>query len=203
MGSPAHGLLLVMSGPSGVGKTSIIHSMLDRLGASFSVSATTRQKSDKETDGVDYFFISKEEFQRWIDAGRFLEYAQVFGRNWYGTPREAVERQLAQGRVVVLDIDVQGAAQVKRSMPDAYFIFILPPSDEELLRRLRDRGRDDADSIERRHAEARKEIGFAHESGVYDAFVVNDDLARATNEVESLVRARIASGPASIASRRR
>ncbi|MFO0827596.1 MAG: guanylate kinase [Phycisphaerales bacterium] len=184
------GLLLIMSGPSGVGKTSIVRAIVEQLGARFSVSATTRARTAQERDGVDYFFISRDEFQRWIDEGRFLEYAQVFGRNWYGTPREPVERQLAQGHVVVLDVDVQGAAQVKRAMPESFGVFILPPSESELLRRLRERGRDDEEAIERRYAEARKEIAFAHESGVYDAFVVNDDLDRAIREVESIVRKR-------------
>lgn len=182
------GLLLVMSGPSGVGKTSIVHELLRRFDATFSVSATTRPPAPSERDGVDYFFISREEFQKWIDEGRFLEHAQVFGRNWYGTPRESVEQQLEAGKVVVLDVDVQGAANVKKAMPDAFGIFILPPSEIELERRLRGRGRDDEAAIQARFAEAKKEIAFARSSGVYDAFVTNDDLERAIDEVSGLVR---------------
>ncbi len=185
------GLLLIMSGPSGVGKTSIVHELTRRFDAVFSVSATTRPKSPSERDGVDYFFVSTEQFQRWIDEKRFLEYAQVFGRNWYGTPREPVERQLEQGKIVVLDVDVQGAENVKRTLPEAFGIFVLPPSEDELLRRLRDRGRDDEEAIMRRFAEAKKELAFARSSGVYDAFVINDDLFRAIDDVASLVRTRL------------
>lgn len=185
------GVLLVMSGPSGVGKTSIVHELTRRFDAVFSVSATTRSRTPGERDGVDYFFVTQEEFQRWIDERRFLEFAQVFGRSWYGTPREPVERQLALGKLVILDIDVQGAEQVRKAMPDAYAIFILPPSEDELLRRLRARGREDESAIQRRFAEAKREIAFAHSSGVYDRFVVNDDLFKAIDEVERLVRERI------------
>lgn len=185
------GLLLVMSGPSGVGKTSIVHELTRRLDAVFSVSATTRARTAAERDGVDYFFVTETDFQKWIDEGRFLEFAQVFGRSWYGTPREPVERQLALGKVVVLYIDVQGAEQVRKAMPDTFAIFILPPSEDELLRRLRARGREDEAAIQRRFAEAKREIAFAHSSGVYDHFVVNDDLFKALDEVDRLVRARL------------
>jgi guanylate kinase len=144
VGNPAsRGLLVVISGPSGVGKTSILREVLRRTGAVFSVSATTRSPAAGERDGVDYYFIDRETFQRWVDERRFIEVAQVFGRNWYGTPREPVERQLADGKIVVLDIDVQGAAEVKRYMPECLAIFILPPSEDELHRRLRGRRRDD------------------------------------------------------------
>lgn len=192
MSGASQGLLVVVSGPSGVGKTSIVRALLERLDAAFSVSATTRAPTARERDGVDYWFIDRERFQQWIDEGRFLEYAQVFGRNWYGTPREPVERQLAEGRIVLLDVDVQGAASVRRMMPQAFSVFVLPPSDEELLRRLRSRGRDDEEAIARRFAEARREIDFARSSGVYDAFVVNDDLARSIATIEGLVRSRVA-----------
>jgi guanylate kinase len=180
-----------MSGPSGVGKTSIVHELVRRFDAVFSVSATTRARTASERDGVDYFFVAPEQFQRWIDEGRFLEFAQVFGRNWYGTPREPVERQLERGKVVILDVDVQGAANVKRAMPESFGVFVLPPNEQELLRRLQVRGRDDDEAIARRFAEAQKEIAFARSSGVYDAFVVNDDLFRAIDEVAALVRARL------------
>ena len=190
VGNPAsRGLLVVISGPSGVGKTSILREVLRRTGAVFSVSATTRAPAAGERDGVDYYFIDRETFQRWVDERRFIEVAQVFGRNWYGTPREPVERQLADGKVVVLDIDVQGAAEVKKYMPGCLAIFILPPSEDELHRRLRDRGREDDEAIARRFAEARKEIAFARETGIYDRFVTNENLPQATEEVERTIRA--------------
>jgi guanylate kinase len=104
--TPAKGLLLVVSGPSGVGKTTIVHEVIRRLGGEFSISATTRARTERERDGVDYHFVDQATFQRWIDEGRFLEYAQVFGRSWYGTLRDQVEQALGEGKLIVLDIDV-------------------------------------------------------------------------------------------------
>ncbi|HMN97509.1 MAG TPA: guanylate kinase [Phycisphaerales bacterium] len=184
------GLLLVVSGPSGVGKTTITRRLRDRFRAVFSVSATTRAIGPGERDGVDYHFITQADFERALEQGRFLEHAQVFGRHWYGTPRDPVERHLAEGRVVILDIDVQGALQVRRSMPEALLIFILPPDDEELLRRLRDRGRDDPEAIARRFAEAQREVAIARGSGAYDAFVVNSDLDAAVERIAALISQR-------------
>lgn len=189
-GAANRGLLLVISGPSGVGKTTIVHEIVRRFDGVFSVSATTRAPGPRERDGVDYWFIDRERFQKWIDEDRFLEVAQVFGGNWYGTPAEPVDRAVAEGRVAVLDIDVQGAESVRRKRPDAFAIFILPPDADELLRRLRERGREDEAAIERRFAEAQREIERAHLPKTYDAFVVNDDLASAVDEVERLVRER-------------
>lgn len=188
------GLLLVVSGPSGVGKTTIVHRLLERFDGVFSVSATTRPRSAREVDGVDYHFLDEPTFQRWIDEGRFLEYAQVFGRSWYGTPREPVEAQIAEGRLVLLDIDVQGAMQVREAMPEAFGIFILPPDEATLLARLRARGREDEATIERRFAEARHEMETARTCGAYDAFVVNDDLDRTVEEVAAVVGARMENG---------
>ena len=185
-----NGLLLVVSGPSGVGKTTIVHEVIRRLGGEFSVSATTRERSGRERDGVDYHFVDEETFQQWINEGRFLEHAQVFGRSWYGTLRNQVEDALAQGSLIVLDIDVQGARDVKIAMPSAFAIFILPPDEETLLKRLHARGREDEASIERRFAQAKTEIDFAQSSTVYDAFVVNDDLEVAIDQLCDLVRAR-------------
>lgn len=192
--APPTGLLLVVSGPSGVGKTTIVHRLLERLDGVFSISATTRPRSDREVDGVDYHFLDEPTFQQWIDEGRFLEHAQVFGRSWYGTPREPIEAEIAEGRLVLLDIDVQGATQVRDAMPDAFGIFILPPDEDTLLARLRARGREDEATIERRFAEARHEMETARTCGAYDAFVVNDDLDRAVEEVARWVRARIENG---------
>ena len=185
-----NGLLLVVSGPSGVGKTTIVHEVIRRLGGEFSVSATTRARSERERDGVDYHFVDQATFQKWIDAGRFLEYAQVFGRSWYGTLQDQVEHALGEGKLIVLDIDVQGAKNVKQKMPRAFTVFVMPPSEDTLLRRLHARGREDEAAIQRRFAEAKTEIDFARTSGVYDAFVVNDDLEIAIDQLCDLVRAR-------------
>lgn len=190
MSNSTRGILVVVSGPSGVGKTTIVHEVIRRLGGEFSVSATTRARSEHERDGVDYHFVDQATFQQWIDEGRFLEYAQVFGRSWYGTLRAQVESALAQSHLLVLDIDVQGARDVKIAMPSAFAIFILPPDEETLLKRLHARGREDEASIERRFAQAKTEIDFAQSSTVYDAFVVNDDLEVAIDQICDLVRAR-------------
>ena len=185
------GMLLVMSGPSGVGKTTLVHRLLERFDGTFSVSATTRPRSSSEVDGRDYYFIDEETFRRWIDEDRFLEHAEVFGRSWYGTPREPVEAQLERGRLVVLDIDVQGAIQVHRSMPSSFGVFIMPPDEDVLLERLRNRGREDEATIERRFAEARSEMRIARECGAYDVFIVNDDLERAVAELVEIIRRRL------------
>lgn len=185
------GLLLVISGPSGVGKTSIVHEIVRRFDGVFSVSATTRSPAPTEREGVDYYFVDQPTFQKWVDEDRFLEVAQVFGRNWYGTPAAPVQEQLDRGRLVVLDIDVQGAESVRRKMPQMLGIFILPPSEETLLQRLRARGRDDEAAIERRFAESKREIARAKQGNTFDAFVVNDDLPRAIAEVAALVSARL------------
>jgi guanylate kinase len=184
----------MLSGPSGVGKTSILHRLLRRFDAVFSVSCTTRPAAAGEVDGRDYRFIGEDAFKSMIDRGEFLEHAQVFGRHWYGTPRAPVEEAIAAGRLVVLDIDVHGARQVRRRMPEVLGIFILPPSDAELHRRLSERGREDAAAIERRFAEARREIEAARAPRLYDAFVVNAALDAAAEEVAGIVVARLAHG---------
>jgi guanylate kinase len=186
------GLLLVISGPSGTGKTTIARAIEGRLNGTFSVSATTRPQSQIETGGRDYDFLSEPEFQEKVRSGALLEYAQVFGKHWYGTPRQPVETQMAEGRLVILDIDVQGALQVRESLPEALMVFVVPPNDDELLRRLRDRGREGEAAIQRRFAEARKEIDIARKSGAFDATVVNDDLEQAITETCRLVGQRLA-----------
>lgn len=184
------GLLLVISGPSGVGKTTITHQVERRLGGVFSVSVTTRPKTSADKEGRDYYFISDEDFNRRRDAGELLEWAEVFGKYKYGTPRAAVEAALGQGKLVILEIDVQGGLQVKKKMPDAFMMFILPPSDEELLQRLRRRGRDSEDAIQRRFAEAQKEIATAKQSGAYDVFLENDVLDSVVDRACELVQQR-------------
>lgn len=183
------GLLLVISGPSGVGKTTITRAVERSIpGSVFSVSATTRAKTPADVEGVDYHFVDEPEFDRMVRDSAFLEWAGVFGKR-YGTPRAWVEEQLSRGRLVILEIDVEGAKQVRRAMPDAFGVFILPPSEEELLRRLHARKREDESLIRKRFAEAQREMAEAKGCGAYDAFIINDDLDRAIAEAVSTVRA--------------
>lgn len=188
------GLLLIISGPSGVGKTTITRAVERAIsGSVFSVSVTTRQKAQGDVEGVDYHFLTDGEFDLLVAADELLEWAEVFGRR-YGTPRKWVGEQLRRGRLVILEIDVKGARQVKGRMPDAFGIFILPPSEDVLLERLRARKRDTDEAIARRFAEAKREIAEAKTSGVYDAFVVNDELERAIEEAVGIVRGKLARG---------
>jgi len=184
-----NGLLVVISGPSGVGKSTIAHAIEKRLDAVFSVSMTTRQKSPKETEAVDYFFVTEPAFARAIDNDQLLEHAKVFD-HYYGTPRRFVEEQVAAGKIVVLEIDIEGAIQVRRNRPDAFMMFILPPKEGELLQRLRLRGREDEEKIQRRYQEHEREIKRARDSGAYDEFVVNDDLNATIEKVISLIQQR-------------
>ncbi len=182
-----NGMLLIISGPSGVGKTTITRAIERSIpGAVFSVSATTRPRTDVDVDGVDYHFIGTEEFQRRVAAGEFLEHA-VYAGNHYGTLRAPVDAQLARGRLMILEIDVQGAKNVKRLMPSAFAMFVLPPSEDALLARLRSRKREPEEVIQRRFNLAREEIAEARRCGAYDAFLVNDDLQRAIAEAVKLV----------------
>lgn len=184
-GSP--GMMVVISGPSGVGKSTVVRELLERIpGACFSVSATTRPPTRVDRPGKDYHFLSAEKFQSHVDAGNFLEHA-VYAGNRYGTLIAPVREQLAQSRIVILDIDVQGGVQIHNKMRDALAIFILPPSNDALLERLRSRKRESEEIIQMRYREARWEIEQAHSSGAYDEFVINDDLKRAIAEIESIV----------------
>ncbi len=182
------GLLLIISGPSGVGKTTITRGVERSLPDSvFSVSATTRAKTDADVEGVDYHFVTDDEFERMKGAAEFLETAGVYGKK-YGTPMAWVVEQLKRGRLVILEIDVQGALQVKAKMPDAFAIFVLPPTENELLSRLRERKRESEEQIQKRYAAATREIAQARESGVYDVFLVNanldDAIQRAVAQVQ-------------------
>lgn len=186
----ADGLLLIISGPSGVGKTTITRGVERSIADSvFSVSVTTRAQTEADVEGVDYHFASEAEFDALIEKNELLEWASVFGKR-YGTPRQWVLEQLRRGRLVILEIDVDGARQVKERLPGAFAVFVMPPSEEILLQRLQDRKREDEAAIQRRFAEAKREITTARESGVYDLFVVNDDLNRAIGEAVGAVRAR-------------
>lgn len=187
-------MLLVVSGPSGVGKTTITRKVIQRLDAVFSVSATTRPKTAADQPGRDYLFVDQVEFDQMLARGELLEHATVFGRYSYGTPRGPVETALNQGRVVLLEIDVQGALQIRRNLPESLLIFLLPPDDETLYARLTQRGREGKEEIDRRFAEAKKEIALARSSGDYDLFLVNRDLDKCVEEVCNAVRNRLRDG---------
>ena len=189
--SKTSGMLLVISGPSGVGKTTITHEVERRLGGVFSVSVTTRPKTAADVEGRDYMFIDDQQFLAMRDRGDLLEWAEVFGKYKYGTPRRPVEEQLAAGKLVILEIDVQGATQIKAKCPDAFMVFVLPPSDEELLRRLRSRARESEEAIQRRFAAAKQEIQTATQLGAYDACIVNDDLDHAVHQACELIGAEM------------
>ena len=179
------GTLLVLSGPSGAGKSTVLRRLMDgREDMCFSVSATTRPPRPGEKEGIDYFFVSRERFQSMIEAGELLEHAEFVG-NCYGTPKSQVLERLEQGMTVVLDIEVQGAAQVKARMPEALTVFLAPPSLEELERRLRGRGTETEEKILSRLETAREELKLAPR---YDYTVVNDDPDRAAGELAEILQ---------------
>jgi guanylate kinase len=179
-------LLLVLSSPSGGGKTTIARRLLDaRPDVGYSVSATTRAPRAGEVAGRDYHFLSRPEFERRVGAGDFLEHA-AYGGNLYGTLRGEIERIFAAGRHAVLDIEVEGARQVRRNLPDGVYVFVLPPSGAELVRRLEGRNTEDAAAVRRRLEHAARELAAV---GEYDYAIVNDDLARAVIQVSAILDA--------------
>ncbi|MCR6689951.1 guanylate kinase [Cellulomonas sp.] len=179
MTTPAR--LTVLAGPTAVGKGTVSADVRARYPQVWlSVSATTRSPRPGEVDGVHYHFVSTAEFDRMVADGELLEWAVVHGRNRYGTPRGPVEQRLAAGQHALLEIDLQGARQVRKTMPDAHFVFLAPPSFDELVRRLVGRGTEDAEERERRLATARVELAAASE---FDQVIVNDDVQRATDEL--------------------
>ena len=180
------GLLVVLSGPSGAGKGTVLRELLKRdPGVRLSVSATTRAPRPGETDGREYYFMSREKFMRMAENGGMLETAEYCG-NCYGTPAAPIERWISEGTDVILEIEVQGGAQVKSKRPDAVGIFILPPSLAELGRRLKKRGTESADAVRGRLETARKEIARA---GRYDYVVVNDSVEEAAEQILEILRA--------------
>jgi guanylate kinase len=178
------GRLIVLAGPSGVGKGAIVARLLAALpDLELSISATTRGPRPREDEGRHYYFVDREQFDEMIEAGGFLEWADIFGER-YGTPSEPVARALGKGRDVLVEIDIQGARQVKAADPAAYMVFITPPSLQELERRLRSRGTETDAQIRRRLAKASDELAAEPE---FDVTVVNDDLERAAREVVQIV----------------
>jgi len=185
-------LVLIVSGPSGSGKSTLVEKILEVPGTLLSVLCTTRSPRKTESNGKWYNFVTEAEFQQMVERGEFLEYAQVFGKNWYGTPRKWLEEAQENKKDLVLEIDVQGALQVKRKLPGAVAVFVLPPSRAELERRIRARGQDSEDEIHRRLERARQEM-LNYSS--YDFAIINDDLERAGREVQAIAlgsRCRVA-----------
>ena len=179
---------LVLSAPSGAGKTTIAHRLrAQRDDVVFSISATTRAPRGGERDGVDYHFVARDEFQRMIDAGELMEWAEVHG-SFYGTPLRNVRDAQARGQFLVLDIDVQGARQVRGKVPEAVHVFVLPPSGEALVQRLKGRGSEDDARVQQRLRNALAEIATAAE---FDHVVVNDDLDAAVRDVNALLEGRV------------
>jgi guanylate kinase len=180
-------LVLIVSGPSGSGKSTLVQKILELPGTMPSVSCTTRPRRATEASGKCYDFVTDAQFEAMVQRGEFLEYARVFGKHSYGTPKKWLEESRKKRLDLVLEIDVQGAGQVKQKLPESVAIFILPPSREELERRLRSRGQDSDEEISRRLAKAREEITAFGK--FYDYCVVNDDVERAGREAQAILMA--------------
>ncbi|KAB2954694.1 guanylate kinase [Heliorestis acidaminivorans] len=180
------GVLIVVSGPSGAGKGTLCRALLEKeADIMLSISATTRAPRSGEIDGVHYFFLEKKEFIQKINANSFLEWAQVYD-NYYGTPREKVEEYLSQGKNVLLEIDIQGALQVKKHYEEAALIFIAPPSLEELAKRIYGRGTDSTEVIQKRLRLASEELEYIDK---YDYCIINDEVEKATERLRAIVAA--------------
>lgn len=185
----AYGKLIVLTGPSGVGKGTLVRSLLQRHPELFlSVSVTTRSPRLGEIDGISYSFIDRPRFERMVANGELLEWAEFAG-NYYGTPRSSVEEKIHQGRWVILEIELEGARQIRKNFPEALRIFILPPSMPELEHRIRSRGQDSEAAIARRLDRALEEIAAADE---FDIQIVNDDFDKAINRIEATLFATAA-----------
>jgi guanylate kinase len=190
------GLLVVMSGPSGVGKGTIRKALFRMPDNNFcySVSMTTRKPREGEKNGVDYFFVSREEFEQRIANDELLEYAEFVGE-YYGTPKSFIDKKLAKGNEVIMEIEVQGALQVREKMPEAVFIFIVPPSRQALIDRLQVRGTERTPDIEKRLEKAKREFDLAYK---YDYIVVNDEVFNAADRIYAIIRAEHAKTERSI-----
>ncbi len=181
------GTLIVLSGPSGAGKGTICNELLKQVDTlSLSISMTTRSPRGNEVDGKDYYFVTKEQFEEDIKKGNFLEYAKVHGDNYYGTPKRKVEESLASGKDIILEIDIQGALEVKEKMEEGIFIFIMPPSMRELKDRLIKRNTESKDKIIERFKNAYKEI---NEVTKYNYIVINDEIQNAVDKVKAIILA--------------
>ena len=178
--------IVIVSGPSGSGKSTLVERLRGLPGTMFSISCTTRPRRATESPGKCYDFITEAEFQHRVAQGEFLEHARVFGKHWYGTPRKWVDEARSRGLDLVLEIDVQGAGQVKKQLPEAVAVFIVPPSRQAVEQRLRARGQDSEEAIGRRLERARQEMSCWTQ---YDFVVVNDDLDRASESLRSIVLA--------------
>lgn len=190
------GLLVVISGPSGVGKGTVRKALFEmpKHNLTYSISMTTRKKREGEVDGKDYYFVSKEEFEKKIEENKFLEYAEFVG-NYYGTPLDKVNEQLDLGNEVVLEIEVEGALQVKKKVPDCVMIFIVPPGKQALYDRLKRRGTESEEIISQRIKKADREFKKAY---LYDYIVVNDEVNNAADRIMAIIRAEHAKTARSI-----
>ena len=191
--NPHLGLLIVLCGPSGVGKSTISRCLAEKLHVWYTVSVTTRPRRPNEAQGKTYDHVDRSEFFRRLDNDEYLEYAQVYG-DYYATPKHPALDHLKAGRDVLLEIDVQGALQVRHHYPEALTIFVLPPDEQALLQRLTDRARDPDAEIEKRLRAAKREIHMAKGSRAFDYMVINDDLDNCVDEVIKIIRHRRSGG---------
>ena len=191
--SNKRGLLIVLVGPAGVGKSTISRKLAQRMHLQYIASATTRPKLDKDDQGKSYEHLDQDTFFKKLESGEFLEYANVWDE-YYGTPKHPTLHYLSNGEDVLLEIDVQGALQVRFQYPDALMIFIMPPDEAALLQRLQERGRDTPESIEKRFRGAKREIWMAKGSRAFDDMIFNDDVDRAVEEISRLIRQKKSPG---------
>jgi guanylate kinase len=182
------GKLLIISGPSGVGKTTLCKELVKRLDAFLSISATTRPRRDNEVEGADYYFLTTEEFERRLERGEFLEHAKVYGGRYYGTPLRPVNDALAAGQTVILEIEIDGTIQVMRRFADAISVYVLAPTAGDQKDRLEGRSKDSAEAIRERLSKADGEIRWAQDCGAYRHFVINETVQGTVDEIVRIVR---------------